>query len=251
MSGNRLLITLCTYNERENLERLIPEIFQFAPDAEILVIDDNSPDGTGELADHFAQDDSRVHVLREGKLGLGTATLAGFRYGIDHEYDFLINLDADFSHHPQYIPALRECMEQADVAIGSRYVSGGGVKGWGFRRHFMSRSINWYARLLLRLKTLDNSGSYRCYRVSKLRELDLDRVRARGYAFQEEILYRCRRIGCRFCETPIVFEDRRYGTSKINWHESVTALWVIFRLGIENLLKVPVTTEGSHRGRSL
>ena len=252
MSGNHLLITLCTYNERENLELLIPEIFQFAPDAEILVIDDNSPDGTGELADGFAHDDSRIHVRhREGKLGLGTATLCGFRYGIDHDYELLINLDADFSHHPRYIPALRECMEQADVAIGSRYVSGGGVKGWGFRRHFMSRSINWYARLLLGLKTCDNSGSYRCYRVCKLRELDLDRVRARGYAFQEEILYRCRRIGCRFSETPIVFEDRRYGTSKISWQESVTALWVIFRLGIENLLKVPVTTEGLHRGRSL
>jgi dolichol-phosphate mannosyltransferase len=244
MSSDRLLITLCTYNERENLQRLIPEIFQFAPDAEILVIDDNSPDGTGDLADSLAQNDSRVHVLhREGKLGLGTATLAGFHYGIDHDYDLLINLDADFSHHPRYIPALRECMEQADVAIGSRYVEGGGVEGWGFHRHFMSQSINWYARLLLGLKTRDNSGSYRCYRVSKLRELDLDRVRARGYAFQEEILYRCRRIGCRFRETPIVFEDRRYGESKISSKESVTALWVIFRLGIENLLKVPVTAE--------
>ena len=134
-------------------------------------------------------------------------------------------------------------MEQADVAIGSRYVEGGGVKGWGFRRHFMSQSINWYARLLLRLKTRDNSGSYRCYRVSKLRELDLDRVIARGYAFQEEILYRCRRIGCRFRETPIVFEDRRYGESKISWHESVTALWVIFRLGIESMMGVSVTAE--------
>lgn len=241
MSAPRLLITLCTYNERENLELLIPEIQQHAPDADILVIDDNSPDGTGELADAIAEADSRIHVLhREGKQGLGSAIVAGFRYGIDQSYDYLINLDADFSHPPHNIPDLSACMERADVAIGSRYVPGGDVVGWGFRRHFMSKGINLYARCLLGLKTKDNSGSYRCYRVSKLRELDFDRVVARGYAFQEEILYRCRRIGCRFEETPIIFEDRRYGESKINWREAVAALWVIFRLGIENLFRVAV-----------
>jgi dolichol-phosphate mannosyltransferase len=208
----------------------------------VLVIDDNSPDGTGTLADELAATDPRVRVLhREGKQGLGTAIVAGFRYAIERDYDFVINLDADFSHHPRHIPALRECMERADVAIGSRYVAGGGVEGWGPLRHFMSRGINAYARCLLGLKTRDNSGSYRCYRVAKLHELDLDRIRARGYAFQEEILYRCRRIGCRFEETPIYFEDRRYGTSKINWRESVSALWVILRLGMERMLRVPVT----------
>jgi dolichol-phosphate mannosyltransferase len=239
--SKRLLVTLCTYNERENLESLIPAIHEFAPDAEILVIDDNSPDGTGELADTMAQADSRIHVLhRSGKLGLGTATLAGFAYGIEHGFDFLINLDADFSHHPRYIPALREKMQDADVCIGSRYVAGGGVQGWGLKRHFMSQGINFYARLLLGLKTRDNSGSYRCYRVEKLAQIDFERIRSRGYAFQEEILYRCRRIGCRFAEVPIVFEDRRYGTSKISLRESLTALWVIFRLGVDRLLGVPV-----------
>lgn len=237
----RLLITLCTYNERENIERIVPEILAVAPDAHVLVIDDNSPDGTGEFADGLAAADERVRVLhRAGKQGLGTAILAGFRYGIEQGYDHLINMDADFSHHPRYIPALRECMARADVAIGSRYVKGGGVQGWGWHRHFMSRGINCYARLLLWLKTKDNSGSYRCYRVSRLAELDLDRVVARGYAFQEEILYRCRRVGCTFEETPIVFEDRRYGQSKINRKEVFAALWVIFRLGIENLLRIRV-----------
>lgn len=232
----RLLVTICTYDERENLEQLIPEIHKHAPDADVLVIDDNSPDGTGELADRMAQDDSRIHVLhRSGKLGLGTATIAGFRYAIEQEYDHLLNMDADFSHQPQYLPALRGCLERADVGIGSRYVPGGGVTGWGPWRHFMSRGINIYARCLLGLTTRDNSGAFRSYRVSKLRELDLDRVRARGYAFQEEILYHCRRIDCRFEEVPIVFEDRRYGSSKINWRESVTALWVIFRLGVANV----------------
>lgn len=241
MTSERLLVTLCTYNEIENIERLIPEIQAVAPDADVLVVDDNSPDGTGELADKMGESDPRIRVLhREGKLGLGSAILAGFRYGVEHDYDHLINMDADFSHHPRHIAALRECMDRADVGIGSRYVPGGGVVGWGFLRHFMSRGINFYARWLLWLKTKDNSGSYRCYRVSKLKELDFDLVRARGYAFQEEILYRCRRIGCRFEESPITFEDRRYGESKIGWSEVFAALWVIFRLGVENLFGVRV-----------
>src|SRR5690606_27561002 len=148
---------------------------------------------------------------RSGKLGLGTATVAGFRYAVEQGYEFVLNMDADFSHHPRYIPALRECMSRVDVAVGSRYVPGGGVQGWGPRRHFMSRGINWYARTLLRLKPRDNSGSFRCYRTACLARLDFEHIRARGYAFQEEILYRCRRAGCTFEETPIIFEDRRYG----------------------------------------
>lgn len=238
----RLLITLCTYNERENLPLLIPEIHAAVPDAHVLVIDDNSPDGTGDLADSFASDDERIHVLhREGKLGLGSATVAGFRYAIEHGYELLLNMDADFSHHPRHLAAVLECMESADVAIGSRYVPGGGVVGWNLKRHFMSRSINLYARLLLGLKTKDNSGAYRCYRVSKLSELDFDQVRSRGYSFQEEILYMCVRIGCRFAETPITFEDRRFGTSKINWKESVRALWILARLSVDRVVRRRVT----------
>lgn len=237
-----LLVTLCTYNEIENLPQLIPEIHQFAPDAHILVVDDGSPDGTGKLADQLAQQDDRIHTLhRQGKLGLGTAIVAGFRYGIEHGYDQLINMDADFSHHPRHIPALRECLTHADVGIGSRYVPGGGVVGWNWKRHFMSTSINLYARLLLGLKNRDNSGSFRCYRVRDLARLDFDQVRSRGYSFQEEILYMCRRIGCTQVETPITFEDRRFGTSKIDWRESVSALWVIFRLAIDRITNRRVT----------
>jgi len=241
MSDVRLLITVCTYNECENLPKLIPVIHEHAPDADVLVIDDNSPDGTGQLADDIAREDNRIHVLhREGKLGLGTATIAGMKWAIERDYDQVLNLDADFSHHPRYLPALRECMQDADVAIGSRYVPGGGVEGWNWQRHFMSQGINMYARLFLGLKTKDNSGAYRCFSVAKLKLIDLNRIRAKGYAFQEEILYRCRRVGCSFKETPIVFEDRLLGTSKINWKESVMALWVIFRLGIDNLFGVSV-----------
>lgn len=243
MNAPRLLVTLCTYNERDNIGPLIAEIHQHVPQADVLVIDDNSPDGTGLLADELAATDSQVRVLhREGKQGLGTAILAGFRYAIEHSYDHLINMDADFSHPPRFLPAIYDASRRVDVAIGSRYVAGGGVVGWGIKRHFMSRGINWYARFFLRLKTRDNSGSYRCYSVSKLRELDLDRIVARGYAFQEEILYRCRRIGSTFEEVPIIFEDRRYGQSKINWRETVAALWVIARLGVEGLFGVEVRT---------
>lgn len=231
MDDERLLVTLCTYNECENLEAIIPEIQKYAPRAEILVIDDNSPDGTGRLADALAARDPRVHVLhRPGKQGLGSATVAAFRFGVDRGYSYLINLDADFSHHPRHIPELLACMADADVAIGSRYVVGGGVVGWGLKRHFMSRAINWYARTLLGLATRDNSGSYRCYRVAKLSELDWNHIRSRGYAFQEEVLYHCRVLGCRFEETPIVFENRRHGASKINLKEVLRALWDIFRL---------------------
>jgi dolichol-phosphate mannosyltransferase len=233
MPAERLLVTLCTYNERENLPALLPEIWKFAPQADVLVIDDNSPDGTGDIADQFAARDPRVHVLhRPGKMGLGTATLAGFRYAIEHDYTLLLNMDADFSHHPRHIPALLDCMDRADVGIGSRYVPGGGVVGWSLKRKLMSRGINAYARLFLGLKTHDNSGAFRCFRVARLRELDLDRFIARGYAVQEEILYRCRRIGCTFAETPITFDDRRYGQSKINLREAFAALGIILRLGL-------------------
>ncbi|MEZ6056533.1 MAG: polyprenol monophosphomannose synthase [Planctomycetaceae bacterium] len=227
----RTLITLCTYNEFENLSRLVPEILEHVPDAHILVIDDNSPDGTGQLADELAAGDSRILVLhRPQKEGLGVATVAGFRYGIKHNYTRLINMDADFSHPPRFLPALLAQADDFDVVIGSRYVPGGEVEGWGWGRHLMSRSINLYARLLLGLKTKDNSGSYRCYRVSKLQETPLHNIRARGYAIQEEILYLCRRAGCSFTEVPIRFEERRFGSSKINWKEAFSALWVLFRL---------------------
>lgn len=241
MSADRILVTLCTYNEAENLPLLVPEIQKYVPQADLLIVDDNSPDGTGRIADEFASRDSRIHVLhRTGKQGLGSAILAAFRYAIEQNYDFVLNLDVDFSHHPRHIPAILALMDHADVAIGSRYVPGGSIKGWGVKRHFMSRGVNLYARWLLGLKTRDNSGAFRCYRASSLKQLDLDRIRAAGYAFQEEILYRCRRLGCRISETPIQFQDRERGTSKIHMGEAVAALFVILRLGFENLRQVPV-----------
>lgn len=232
------LITLCTYNERENIVQLIPELHSVAPDATILVIDDNSPDGTGQLADRLSAADPRVQVLhRAGKLGLGTAIMAGFQYAIEKQFEFVVNLDADFSHGPKYIPDLIALMPQCDVAIASRYVPGGGVAGWTLGRKLMSQSINLWARLCLGLSTQDNSGSFRCYRVSKLAEIDWTLTIAKGYAFQEEVLYRCRRVQCRMKESPFIYEDRRFGTTKINLSECTTAGWVIFVLGIQRMFR--------------
>jgi len=227
------LVLLCTYNERQNIEALLPEIWTYAPQAQILIVDDNSPDGTGQLADELAATNPLVRVLhRPAKQGLGTATIAGLRAACREECDLVINLDADFSHNPRFIPALLAAAEQADVAIGSRYVVGGGVVNWGLRRHLMSRAINAYTRWLLRIPVRDCSGAFRCFRAARLRQLDFDRFIARGYAVQEELLFRLKKLGCRFAETPIVFEDRRFGQSKINLREGLVALWVILRLAL-------------------
>ena len=228
------LITIATYNEKGSLEDLVRALLEVAPRAHPLVIDDSSPDGTGQIADRLAEADSRVRVMhRSGKLGLGTAVIAGMQHAMREGYERVLNMDADFSHHPRYVPAVLKGMADHDVMIGSRYIPGGGLVGWGWKRTLMSAAINVYTRLLLRLTVRDCSGAFRCYRTTTLRRVDLSQILSQGYAFMEEILYRCQRVGCRIGETPIVFEDRRVGASKISYREAVQALWVIFRLGME------------------
>ncbi len=229
----RILVSLATYNERDNLAPLLAEVQKALPQAEVLVIDDNSPDGTGRLADELAAHNPRLRVLhRAGKQGLGTAILTAMHYAMDHDYDYHINMDADFSHHPRYLPALVAGMERCDVMIGSRYVAGGGSEGWPLRRLLISRSVNALVGLLMRLPAHDCSGAYRCYRVSTLRQVRLDRIVSRGYSFQQEVLYRCRKAGCKFGETPIVFANRRAGESKVNWYEAVRSLATLIFLGV-------------------
>ena len=242
-NSEKTLVTVATYNEIENLPLLVDAIFEQLPDAHVLVIDDGSPDGTGDWVDKRAEEDNRVHCIhREGKLGLGTAIIAGMRYGVEQGYRYVLNMDADFSHHPRYLPDLVAGMDPqggggVDVMIGSRYVPGGGVEGWPLKRHFMSRGVNMYARLMLGIKPRDCSGSYRCYRTTLLEKLDFDAIRSRGYSFQEEILFHLRRAGARFGETPIVFADRERGQSKIHSGEAVSALWVLFRIGLSRPFK--------------
>ena len=242
-NAGKTLVTIATYNEIENLPKLVDEIFRVAPEVDVLVIDDSSPDGTGQWCDRQAARDRRLHCLhREGKLGLGSAVVAGMQYAIRHGYRYALNMDADFSHHPRYLPDLLAGMDPAggppvDVMIGSRYVPGGGVEGWGWRRRLMSGGVNLYARWLLGLKVKDTSGAFRCYRTELLAKLDFDRVRSRGYSFMEEILWHLKRLGARFGETPIVFADRKAGRSKINMREAMAALWIIFTLGVRSLFR--------------
>jgi dolichol-phosphate mannosyltransferase len=240
-----LLVALATYDEATNLRPLVEAIREQAPHASILIIDDNSPDGTGRIADELRATLPDIHVIhRPGKLGLGTAVLTAMKFAIDDGYDYFLNLDADFSHPPRFIPAILAGMSGNDVMIGSRYVPGGGVEGdFNLNRKLMSTGINMYARLFLGLRTRDNSGSFRCYRVSKLRQIDLDRVRSRGYSFFEEILYWCRTVGCKFGETPILFENRRSGYSKINAKEAIKALQIIFELGLTRVFKSRASTD--------
>ncbi len=225
MSAPRILIALCTYNERQNVEQLIPQLRAAVPEADLLFVDDNSPDGTGRHISEVGATDSRVKLLhREKKEGLGLAIRAGFSYAVEQGYDLLVNMDADFSHPAAVIPQLIAAAQRVDVVIASRYVPGGGVVGWPLRRKVMSWGINTYVRLLLGLKTRDNSGSFRCYRVELLKKADLSKVRCRGYAVFEELLFRLKQAGASFVEIPYTFEERRFGTTKINLLEAFRAI---------------------------
>ena len=233
----RLLVTLATYNERDNVEPLIAAIHEVAPQADLLVIDDGSPDGTGPAVEELAKRDPRVHLMQRGaKLGLGTASLAAMRYAIEHDYDYLLNLDADFSHPPRYIAALLDGMHEHDVMIGSRYVPGGGTENWPASRRMISQSVNKFVRTALRMPVRDASGAFRCYRVSLLKKAQLDRVKSRGYSFQQEVLFRCHRAGAKLGEHPIIFENRKAGASKVNWRESVRSISMLAWLGVRATL---------------
>jgi dolichol-phosphate mannosyltransferase len=243
-AGTRIIVSMATYNERENLLPLIEGIHEMVPQADVLVVDDNSPDGTGKDADELAARDPRVHVLhRAGKLGLGTAILAGARYAMEHDYDYFVNMDADFSHHPRFLPALLAGMKTKDLMIGSRYIPGGGSENWPLSRQAMSRGVNILVRILFRIPAHDASGGYRCYRVAKLRQTNLDSLVSRGYSFQQELLYRCRMAGCRIGETPIIFGNRRGGVSKVNPREIVRSLAVILQLGSRAILGLDAAQE--------
>jgi dolichol-phosphate mannosyltransferase len=235
----RLLVDVATYNERENIGRLIEEIHEIAPRAHVLIVDDNSPDGTGKFVDDLAANDQRIHALhRPGKMGLGTAILAAMRYAIEHDYDLLMNMDADFSHPPRFIPDMLAGMADHDVMIGSRYVKGGGTVNWPFSRRLISQSVNTVVRLLFRMQVHDASGGFRCYRVSKLRQTRLDRLYSRGYSFQQEVLYRCHLAGCRLGETPIIFDNRKFGKSKVSLKESARSLSTIIYMGARSMFGV-------------
>lgn len=213
----KTLIIIPTYNEVENLPSLLKEIFSYVPMTEILIVDDNSPDGTGALADKMSEEDPRIHVLhRSGKLGLGTAYIAGFKYAIKHLYDAAFEMDADFSHDPRYLPDFLQKIEQADLVIGSRYVPGGSTPNWSFIRRLISGCGNIFARTVLSMPIHDCTAGFRCYRRKVLENVGLDTIQSQGYGFQVEMAYRTQRLGFQIVETPIVFMDRRVGKSKMS-----------------------------------
>lgn len=213
----KTIIIIPTYNEIDNVRPLLQEIFLYAPDTDVLIVDDNSPDGTGKLADEIHDEDARVHVMhRTEKAGLGKAYIAGFKYAIEHGYDAAFEMDADFSHDPRYLPDFLKAIEHADLVIGSRYIPGGNTPDWSPLRRFISGGGNIYARFLLGLPVHDCTAGYRCYRRDVLERIDLDTVQSQGYAFQIEMAYRARILGFTIVETPIVFLDRRVGKSKMS-----------------------------------
>jgi len=235
---------VATYNEIETLPRLVDEVLHHLPSAEVLVIDDNSPDGTGRWCQQRAAEDARVKCLhRKGKLGLGTALITAMQYATDRreQYTCLVTMDADFSHPPERLPDLVHAMDRpgdppVDVAIGSRYIRGGRIEGWPLARHAMSRAVNFVARWLLGLPPRDCSSGFRCYRTELLAKMDLGAISSHGYSFEEEVLWRLHRLGARFAEVPICFVNRRHGNSKINPRELVTSAAVLLRLAAERLL---------------
>jgi dolichol-phosphate mannosyltransferase len=225
-------LVLPTYNEAENIERLVAAVLPKLPDdARILVVDDGSPDGTGRIADRLAAGDERIEVLhRTQKEGLGPAYIAGFRKALEEGAGLILEMDADFSHDPAYLPRLLEASRRADLVIGSRYVAGGGVANWGPLRRGISRGGSAYARLVLGVKVRDLTGGFKCFRREVLEAIDLDSVDARGYAFQVEMTYRALQAGFRVVEVPIVFRDRHAGSSKMDSSIVVEAIWRVPRL---------------------
>lgn len=229
----RVLVLLCTYNEVENLPRMFDELDQHLPGVDILVVDDNSPDGTADFVEQRSQADPRYHLLlRSGKLGLGTALRDGITWCLERDYDYLLNLDADLSHDPATAPAMLSACQQPDidVSIGSRYVDGGGFDGLPWHRKLMSRGLNTYATRVLRLPISDCSGSFRCYTTRILRTVDLSQLKCAGYGFLEELLVSLYRDGARLTEVPIRFELRHRGESKLGLSDMWGAFKVIHRL---------------------
>jgi dolichol-phosphate mannosyltransferase len=232
-----MVICLPTYNEHENLEAMVRALGELGLDGlEVLVIDDSSPDGTGEIADRLAAELPWVHVLhRERKEGLGPAYLAGFRRSLELEADLVFEMDCDFSHDPLDVPRLAEAAERADLVLGSRYVAGGGTRNWGVVRRFISRGGSLYAQVLLQLGIRDLTGGFKCYRRRVLETIDLDAIDSRGYAFQIETTYRAIRAGFSVVEVPITFSDREVGGSKMSNAIVLEAIWKVPALRLRAL----------------
>lgn len=229
--NSKTLIIIPTYNEIENIEKLILAIRDKVDGISILVVDDNSPDGTGALVAKLKKDDPGLHLLsRAGKLGLGTAYIAGFKYALERDFEYIFEMDADFSHDPCYLPDFLSAIKDADLVLGSRYVPGGGVENWPFYRKIISKGGSLYSRIILSVPYRDLTGGFKCFKRSTLEAIALDEIRSEGYSFQIEMTYRVHRKGLKIKETPIIFKDRLEGISKMSWKiflEAIIRVWHI------------------------
>ncbi len=231
------VVIVPTYNERDNINILLNDLLSLPVNLSVINVDDNSPDGTGELSDAWAaRYPDRVQVVhRAGKLGLGTAYIAGFKRAFQADFDRIMTMDADFSHHPRYIPSMLDLSRERDIVIGSRYVPGGGTLNCSAKRKALSRGANTFAKVMLGLRAQDCTAGCRCYRREVLQAINLDGIRSNGYSFLIEMLFNVQRCGFSIGEVPIIFEDRRRGTSKISQNEVVRALQTVERLSVRRL----------------
>ena len=233
----KALVIIPTYNERANRTELLGKVFQQGLDLEVLIVDDNSPDGTGELVDQIAAGDHRVHVIhRPAKLGLGSAYVTGFRFALERDYGAVFEMDGDFSHNPESLPVFMKELETADLVVGSRYLHGVTVVNWPLSRLVLSYGANVYSRVITGLPIKDATGGFKCFRRQVLEALDLSRVRSDGYGFQIEVNFKAWRKGFRLREIPILFVDRRAGVSKMSRRIVWEAAWMVWRLRILDLL---------------
>lgn len=236
--SQKTLVVVPTYNERDNLPKVVECLLNLPVQVEMLVVDDNSPDGTGKLADEFAAKHPQVHVLhRQEKNGLGRAYCAGFAWALQRDYEFIMEMDADFSHNPNDIPAFLKAAENADLVIGSRYAKGIRVINWPLRRLLLSMGAGMYVRVITGLPLSDPTGGYKCFRRKTLQSINLDAVRSNGYSFQIEMSHKIWRQGLRIAEVPIIFTDRFQGTSKMSSNIVYEAVWMVWRLLFQNGLR--------------
>jgi dolichol-phosphate mannosyltransferase len=230
-------IVIPTYNERDNLPQLLTHIFAISDETQVLVVDDHSPDGTGELADQLAAESSRVHVIhRAGKGGLGTAYITGFRWALAHDSDYIFSMDGDLSHDPQYLPSFREALKTDDVVVGSRYLHGISVVNWPMRRLMLSVGANMYVRRTTGLRVNDCTSGYVGYRRAALAAIHFETIHSEGYAFLIEMKYRAQQQGFTLSEVPIIFVERRMGASKLSRRVMLEAFWLPWRLAATRLL---------------
>jgi dolichol-phosphate mannosyltransferase len=233
---NRSLVVIPTFNEADNIPKLVPRILALGKEFEVLIVDDNSPDGTAGLVKLMKETDKRVHLIeRPAKLGLGTAYVAGFKYALQRDFDFVFEMDADFSHDPNELPRLLQKAGECDLVIGSRYISGVNVVNWPMRRLMLSLLANMYTRYITGMPVRDATGGFKCYRRKVLESIDLDLINSNGYAFQIEMNFIAWKKGFRVCEIPIVFVDRRAGASKMSGHIMYEAAWLVWRLKFRSI----------------